>query len=434
MTFFYTSVMVLILIFIVKKYKDIFHPICINGLIWLIFPLFYEILCVFYSNMEFLSDKFFVYILSYFIIFTIFCEIAINGKRREKKNALISVAVLDSNKKRLLQNTKHLKHLMQLECFLNILLILEIFRTVNTWNYSQAMVMFRYYQVFEPQKFSLILRLLRYTFSLTAPTICYVYLFHPKHKKIYSTVLILQCCIILPIYGSKGFIMKFFLLFFFMLYFNGKINPSSLIILFITGVVGIYFMTMVRDASFMSDYTYLDYIFVYALTPFKAFDGMINGLVPFPDRPIGSRSWGFFYRVASRLFGFALPPAEERYWVNIPAPSGQDVPTNVFTGLGNHYMDFGLIGIMMYGALFGIVLGLLYRGFAAKRDNPIKMVYILISYCIVFQFFGDELFGFMSMPLQDLIASFIVFKRLRIHEIFKYNGIHTDIIKDAQIC
>lgn len=411
----YYFILLTLVMYTVKEYKDILHPIFISGIIWIFLPTLYEIFCLFNSSMVQLSSKFYLCVLCYFIPLFVLCNLS-NNRIRQKKVLYDLVSENEDIQYTVSQNIKLINFFVKLEIILNFLLIYKLFSFTGTFNYKEAIIIFRWYQVYHPEAFTGAIKYLRYAFSFTAPTLCYIYLYHSKHKKIETVTLILQTAIILPIYASKGFIMKYFLIVVVLLYLNKKLNIRSLLVLILLGLGGIYALSMIRDSSFLSELTYLDYIFTYLLSPLPAFDKLINGEIYLSDMPFGSRSWAFLYRVSNRLFHTPLPPKDSAVinYVKLVAPSGSIIETNVYTGMGKHYMDFGIAGIIFYGALFGLVLGFIYRGFASDKLNFLQIAYILILYCVFFQFFGDEFFGFLSMPLQDLLCAFFICNKFRI--------------------
>ena len=139
---------------------------------------------------------------------------------------------------------------------------------------------------------------------------------------------------------------------------------------------------------------------------------LICGEVPYLSTPFGGRSLSFFYRVGAKIFGNSVP-AYGKMFIDVPAPSGL-LPTNVYTALGNQYMDFGVLGIILFAIIAGCSFAIMYRYFITTNNKTMKIFYLLAIYTIVFQFFGEIFFAYLSMTLQDLFCAFLVAKRIRI--------------------
>lgn len=97
----------------------------------------------------------------------------------------------------------------------------------------------------------------------------------------------------------------------------------------------------------------------------------------------------------------------------VPANLG-NVPTNVFTSFGNFFMDYGYFGCLIYAVIMAISFGYIYRKFVYSSNHDLQIVYALLIYCLVFQFFGDFFFQFLSMTLQDVLCAAIVVRKIKI--------------------
>lgn len=52
-----------------------------------------------------------------------------------------------------------------------------------------------------------------------------------------------------------------------------------------------------------------------------------------------------------------------------------------------YYLDYGMIGILVFSSIHGIVWGILYK--YSKFNDCYKVIYISLLYILVFQFFAD---------------------------------------------
>lgn len=382
-----------------KIHKDVLHPIFICSAMWFVLPLLYELLSSTSSNYYVLSDKFYAIIISFFISFILFTIFIVKGHCRKGKITINDIP------------TEHIHNLLHFCMLCNFIVIIRILLLCRTVNIAYAIMRFRVIVTETPYMISPDIKLLLYIFSITPPLFCYIFLFRCKVKKLELVLFSIEFLLMTLLYVSKGRMMKYFIMIFCILLLKNKLNLRT--VLFSIGIVFglIFFMTMSRDKNFMKNFTFLDYIFVYVLSPLPAFDMLINGKVDFGGMTNGIRTFIFPLRVFSKFTGWQLPVFDKMF-INIPAKQGA-VPTNVYTSLSNSYMDFGNFGCMIYGLLVALCFGTAYRMFAVSKKKEYTLFYLLIVYCIVFQFFGDLFFAFFSMVIQDFICAIIVVRKFK---------------------
>ena len=404
MRLFYFILLFVVILTCYRLHKDVLHPIILSCSFWFLFPLCYELLCLSNSRYWVLTDKFYYIISLYlipFIFFTVFFIGDFTGRRR-----YTNIGNKVSTEKKV-----YIHNLINLCLIGNFLLIIRIFLLCHTFNIISAISVFR---VITTEKRYLItpdITLLLYIFSITPPLCCYIFLNKIKINRIKLIFFIIEFLIITVLYVSKGRIMKYFIMIFAILLLNRKLSLK----IFLFGSIGIFglvfSMTMIRDKNFMENFSFLDYMFVYFLSPLPAFDMLINDIVPYDIGPFGGRTLGFFYRVFVRLFG-GTAPSYSKMFIGIPAKVGQ-VPTNVFTCFGSSYMDYGVFGLFIFGFFTALVFGSAYKKSFYLGKSEFIIFYILIIYCLIFQFFGDFFFQFLSVPLQDLLCSYLVVRTIR---------------------
>ena len=386
-----------------RLHKDLLHPIFLSCITWFLFPLFYEYLCITNDRYWVLSDKFYYYVSLYLIPFVLLSIVIIGDYKGKKKKDLI---IKFSNTK-----YSYTTGIINFCIFCNIILIGRILLLCHTFSIIKAISVFR---VITTEKRYLItsdILLLLYIFSITPPLCCYIFLSKIKIHRVKMLILLLEFVLITILYVSKGRIMKHFIMIFSILLLRKKMNLKTIIICLSFCFALVFFMTIIRDKNFMSSFSFWDYLYVYFLSPLPAFDMLINDFIPYETGPFGGRVLGFFYRLFSRLIGTPVPTYSKMF-ITIPAKVGR-VPTNVYTCFGNTYMDFGAIGILMFGIFTAIIFSTSYKLSFYYNKVEFRIFYILIIYCLIFQFFGDFFFQFLSMPIQDFLCAILVVKMIK---------------------
>ena len=402
MTFVFFEAVILLLFITFKLYRNIYNPVAICLLTWGGLLFIYNLI----PGCKKLSDKFYFIILLFILLFS-FSNFFINGFYKNTIPAKVkipSIALYD----------KRCNRIGYLCLFFNLLLIISLIKMCGTANPIQLIARMRYITQYEENTIPIYVKLLMYFFQLTPAYFCYISLKNRKISKILWLILFLELLFVTLLYVSKGRIIKYMIMFLLILLLKNKLNLRNMIFILAATIGFVYFLTFNRDKYFVNTFTATDYIFVYFLSPFTAFDMLINGEVPFINNPFGGRTLGFFYRLGAKLFGISLPNYGKGF-VDVQAPSGI-LPTNVYTALGNQYMDFGILGVIFFGILAGCTFALLYHYFMKTDNEIIRIFYLLTIYTIVFHFFGELFFAYLSMTLQDLFAAFIVVKRIRIYK------------------
>lgn len=403
MKFVFFLILFIIIVFTYKIRKDILHPVLVCNGMWFLLPLLYELLCLTNNRYYILSDKFYIIILSFLIPFSVLTILVIDNMGNSKRR----LTCLTSK-----THISYIRMLMFFCIFCNFLLIVRILMLCGTFNIAVAITRFRIIVTETPELIARDIRLLLYIYSLTPPLFCYIYLYEIRIYRALFLILIFEFLIIAILYVSKGRLMKYFIMFLALLIMKKRLNfkffVTSLLLLFFI----IIFMTINRDKNFMETYSLSEYVFVYLLSPLPAFDMLVNYKIPFATEPFGSRTLYFFYRIAEKFFGLSLP-IYDKMFIMVPANLG-NVPTNVFTSFGNFFMDYGYFGCLIYAVIMAISFGYIYRKFVYSSNHDLQIVYALLIYCLVFQFFGDFFFQFLSMTLQDVLCAAIVVRKIKI--------------------
>lgn len=399
--------LILILLFIAYKlYRNIYNPTTICLLTWGGLLLVYNLLTYNNSNCRILSDKFYLYVILFLSFFS-FSNFLINGFYRNTVPGKIVIPKKQYNDKR----TNRIGYFC---LFVNFILIIALIKMCGTANPIKLIARMRFITQYEENTIPAYVKLLMYFFQMTAAFFCFISLENKKISKMLWIVLFFQLLFVTLLYVSKGRIIKYMVMFLLLLLLKNKLNATNMILILAAAIGFVYFLTFNRDKYFVNTFTASDYIFVYFLSPFTAFDMLICGEVPYLNTSFGGRTLSFFYRLSAKILGSSVPNYGKMF-IDVPAPSGL-LPTNVYTALGNQYMDFGVLGIVLFAIIAGCSFAIMYRYFIATNNKSMKIFYLLAIYTIVFQFFGEIFFAYLSMTLQDLFCSFVVAKRIRIYK------------------
>lgn len=404
--FLFFEVIIFLLFIAFKLYKNIYNPVSICVITWGVLLFIYNFIAIGKGNCRFLSIKFYFYIILFLFVFS-FSNFFINGFYRNTFPTKLKIP----------QSAIKEKRVSKLGCFCffaNLLLIFSLIHMCGTVNPIELIAKMRFITQYEEGSIPKYVTLLMYIFQMTPAFFCYVSMENKKVSKILYVALFLELLFITLLYVSKGRIIKYMVMFLLLLLFKKKLNLKTLLFVILASIGFVYFLTFNRDKYFVNTFTMSDYIFVYFLSPMASFDMLINGEIPYLNTFFGGRTLSFFYRVSAKIAGTAVPDYGKMF-IDVPSPRGS-VPTNVYTALGNQYMDFGVLGIVFFAVFAGITFAILYRIFITSKSKTIKIFYVLSIYTIIFQFFGEIFFAYLSMTLQDLFCSLLVAKRIRIYK------------------
>jgi oligosaccharide repeat unit polymerase len=205
--------------------------------------------------------------------------------------------------------------------------------------------------------------------------------------------------------ATKGSIIQLLCCIIYFLYKSKKLNLKRVIIIVGIALLCLNIIQYGRSTD-KNVYNIDELFFVYFLSPLPAFDLIVNNAVSYSNNFFGIHSFGFVYRVLQRV-GVIGEIKTQSLWVKVP------YLTNVYTLLGPYYMDFKVLGTFLCGTIYGIIWGFCYS--LTRRDSHFfTIMYGLYIYCLVFQFFGDWLFGFFSITLQCIFYNYIVNIKTRI--------------------
>lgn len=143
---------------------------------------------------------------------------------------------------------------------------------------------------------------------------------------------------------------------------------------------------------------------VYSLGSIPAFDTFLQMDL---DWTWGQRVFRTIYAVLSEAgFEVEVQPLVQEY-VFVP------FPTNVYTVYQPYYGDFSIVGLLLAPLGLGYLHGVIYR--KATEGHLFSIVlYALMLYPLVFQFFQDQYLSLLSFWIQFLVLIYLFFYRLRI--------------------
>lgn len=147
-----------------------------------------------------------------------------------------------------------------------------------------------------------------------------------------------------------------------------------------------------------------DVFVVYSLGSIPAFDTFIQMDL---DWTWGQRVFRTVYAFFAALgFDVEVQPLVQEYAM-VP------FPTNVYTVYQPYYGDFSVVGLMLAPLGLGYLHGVLYR--RANEGHLFSIVlYALMLYPLIFQFFQDQYLSLLSFWVQFLVLIFFFFYRLRV--------------------
>lgn len=406
MNIFYIIFLIFALILFWRIYRNVLHPIIVTTIVWLLFPLAYEIICLTNSHYHRLSANFYIVVFfCFYIPFVIIC-VLMNGNVSTNQLAIRENIANPTSEDETSERIEHVSFLTTLAIIFDALLIVSLFRWAGTWNLAREINLYRYAQLHNQESFTTSVNILNHLFGLSMPLLIYIFMYKLPIKKAKIIIILLETALIEIMIASKSILIKAAVIIFCVLLIKKKLNKRNVIMLFTLMMIAMYFVTMSRDSAFVTNETMGDYIFTYLFFSLPAFDMLVSGDVPFNTSAFGSQTLGFFYRFFGKIFGTSIPEINQIH-TTIPLSNGTTT-ANVFTSLGMYYVDFGYVGIIIYAILLAFIFSLFYKSGFVKGNKVFIVFYILEIYTLFTGFFGDVFFSYLSQPIQDLFWAFVV--------------------------
>lgn len=221
-------------------------------------------------------------------------------------------------------------------------------------------------------------------------------LVYGKNKWYVGAALLLNFMVAALTMAKTGFLVTLIALIY-ILYAKGKIKVKSIAIAFLLFLLFSIYFQYSRSTSMDEDafFSVSDFISLYTLAPMVTFDYHVD---PCSSTMFGENVFRFYYAVAHSLFG-GPPPAE-----NILPFVGIPEWCNTYTILYPFYKDFGLPGVGIFGALYGIFFTFLYKRAAAGHHYYQVLYGCFVSYLVV-QFIQENIFSNLSLNIQYVLLT-----------------------------
>lgn len=387
----------LILFFVYSRYRDFVHPTFITIFVWLVIILSYEIYINLTDIWVPLSDSFYLYLIVFILFFTFFSNLSYF---RLKSNFLTTNAI--SVKHEVLLNFS-----IFIMAFTNVYLIFLI-KQVGYMEIRDNLT-----------ELPIFAKLGTYATPLAFSILCYESFINKTKKqkrKYYFAFFLLIINIFVS--ASKGGFFQIFICLLFILKENKKLNFKVLLSLCIGLIVLVLSLQILRSGDESKTDNFLSrFLYIYILSPLPALDLVFTNQLNLKTDFFGGTSLPFFYRFFSKLGLTKMPEIDTAArWCGVP------YATNVYTLIGNYYIDFGIIGIIFCGFFYGIIFGSLYQKLKYKNDMFCKCFYSIWLYCLVFQFFGDWFVNFFSVTIQSYFWTFICTHKFKFYSLRYKNG------------
>lgn len=231
------------------------------------------------------------------------------------------------------------------------------------------------------------------TFSVAYYFLCVQY----YGKVLSKNKFILLSIILLVLSVMKMTKTVFFMLFFallIILYNKKKLSLRKIFLMAIVFVLLIIGLAFLRgDKGSIQDFTIMKYIVWYLCSSVAALNVVISESLPLPRATFGGHVFRVFYAILAVIglhfeeTGFYGP------WLYVP------FPTNVFTVIAPYYVDFDVIGVVIFSIIVGIWYGYIYS-FVKRKNAFFTVYYAVLFYTLVMEFFSDYHFYIFTVFVQ----------------------------------
>ena len=366
--------------------SSLYAPAFISNILWGTFVLLYNITN---NGLYPLGEKFYIGILLWSILFTFGCWFI-----QDKK---ISIGEFTPNK-------------IVLNIYFFVVLIvspLAMLKIYQKASEGPTDILFFNLRLLNtnPEEFDFSLGIYGYVYSLAAIALLAEFL--ANKGKIYKNIKIIVLIILnigLSILTVSRTSFFFLVISIFIIYaFKSKVRLKHFAYVF-AGIITLFVgMTFLKD-SFDDGVNIGSSFFLYLFSGMAAFET----LKPAPeDFDFGANVFRIFYAIGKSIGLDTEPVSNILDYASVPEK------TNVYTFLYPFYRDFGYIGIIIFGFLYGLLFQFMYLSAQAKKGFYLIFYSYLFS-VLIFQFIGDTLVTNLSMSLQYLIFSILAFKKLKI--------------------
>ena len=189
---------------------------------------------------------------------------------------------------------------------------------------------------------------------------------------------------------EKGSLFFTFLCCLFVLHERGKIQARTIGIAILVLFMLFWGMNALREGEEDMDKDYaFDFLGMYVMSPSVAF----CRVHPDISEQFGTNTFETIYLFLQR-FGFNVEVHEKvQEFVEVP------VSTNVYTVMQPFFRDFGYTGVALFGAIYGVASGALYR-YMRNGNGYVTCLYTYMMAELVLQFYQESIFLSMVYVLQ----------------------------------
>ena len=166
----------------------------------------------------------------------------------------------------------------------------------------------------------------------------------------------------------------------FVLYQTRAIKMRSIMVTLACTIAFFYFFNMSKETENQDTTSFVDFFAMYITTPPVAFGRLKENVFC----QFGSNTFGQVYMYLN-AFGFNFDYTERiQEFVQVP------VLTNVYTIFQPFYTDFGVIGVFVFGLIYGALFGYIYALFKSGNSSC-KLLYTYLVEVIIIQFYNENL-------------------------------------------
>lgn len=400
MGIFIIVILILLLFLSVKIVKDYLHPAIVTLILWIILLVIYN---TFEHGLYELSDKFYWALTLWIFPFTI-TSLCV-GKMSISLPHFLS------------RNHNHLADLLY--PFVFVSLVFAIYGLYLKGSYYNADSFFRGIRAAgvamlngETEEFHYPIYINIAMKFADCSLILLLALFMDKRKKAYYTFYVILIVLFFVFRSNKTVIAQLMCAILILGVFTGKFSCKKVSYFIVAAVVLMLASHLLRGKD-TAEFSLIHFLSVYFLSPLPAFDSILNSHYNYIDSFSGEYTFRFFVPFMQVFDGGIegnLDPFNLHNWTYTP------LPVNVYTTMFSYYVDFGLVGIAVFGAICGCFWGVLYR--FAKVGYPIgQVLYALLFYILVFQFFCDYLFMFLGAHIFEILISILIFSRFKTYKL-----------------
>jgi oligosaccharide repeat unit polymerase len=292
--------------------------------------------------------------------------------------------------------------------FCLVFFILNVIKIVGGLNIARA-ISYTRQMMLHDDTMPIYLKIPTYIYSVCIILMILINIYYKNINRIILILFYVLFLFYIILLGSKGNLLQIAILSLLILHLKKKKIGKSLLLIIIVFSVFIYILQYNRDNAMKDGAINLfSLLYIYILSPLPAFDQIVTHQVMYDTSFWGGRTFAFVFRILNKL-GFQIQRLPNyNIWFYVPWP------TNVTTIVGKFYMDFGIIGVIIFGCIYGLFFGMIFKYAFIKHKTFYIVIYCYFFYCIFFQYFGEWLLTFFSLTIQIFFFSFILTTRIRL--------------------